>query len=172
MTFTQAEIAALFEQSVQQFMLKGNSIGDSADFEYAQALFSTFLGYAREITIAAAFTGDVGGKALDDNKNEISPTLDFSPSPPESTIAPRASISGDFSSMGRIISTKPRSTLFKAVRIVPVQGEKLSALAVLSAPEASKFVEDYNKDVAFENKKAFQMDKVLQRLGHFTHTAD
>ncbi|GMH98238.1 hypothetical protein TL16_g13395 [Triparma laevis f. inornata] len=76
---------------------------------------------------------------------------------------PPASISGDFSSMGRIISTKPRSTLFKAVRIVPVQGEKLSALAVLSAPEASKFVEDYNKDVAFENKKAFQMDKVLQR---------
>lgn len=46
-------------------------------------------------------------------------------------------------------------------------GEKSSALAVLSAPEASKFVEDYNKDVAFENKKAFQMDKVLQR-----YTAD
>lgn len=106
LTFTQAEIAALFEQSVQQFMLKGNSIGDSADFEYAQALFSTFLGYAREITIAAAFTGDVGGKALDDNKNEISPTLDLSPSPPESTIAPRASISGDFLSIGRILSTK------------------------------------------------------------------
>ncbi|GMI06699.1 hypothetical protein TrLO_g616 [Triparma laevis f. longispina] len=61
-------------------------------------------------------------------------------------------------SVGKILSTSTRPIFLKKMKIVPFQD---AALGFLNSPDATRFSENFNKDVEIENEKILQMDNFL-----------
>ena len=54
-------------------------------------------------------------------------------------------------------------------KIMPMESQSSTALSILSSPEATKYVENHNKDLETESEIVRQMDNVVQ---HYTETED
>ncbi|GMH47422.1 hypothetical protein TrVE_jg4853 [Triparma verrucosa] len=68
------------------------------------------------------------------------------------------------SSVVETLANPSQKPFFKRTKVVPVQTQQSSstALSILSSPEATSFIKNYNKDLEFENEKIVQMTNVVQ----------
>ncbi|GMH48474.1 hypothetical protein TL16_g00297 [Triparma laevis f. inornata] len=54
------------------------------------------------------------------------------------------------------------ATLLRAMKVVPIQDEKSTALSILNAPKASTFITSYKQDLDTENATTIAMDNIVQ----------
>ena len=152
----------LLEDLAAQFLQQGKSIGD-ADVPYAQALLSSYFGYVRDATTKMASSS---------SSPSNNPTTSLTPS--RNTTAgnvksdPRISSLGktrhsQISSVGQTKSLRTTTPTVNKRKIMPIQSQKSVALSILCSTEAEAFIEDYNHDLDFENRKVQEMDNKIQK---------
>ena len=143
-----------YHESMARRFLQNRDVSDH-DPDLVRNLLSEYINFAlNEEDFAARFGRDKARKQLDP------------------AVAPQgfSSVGKVLSSAGKVKSTPSRVTLMMSKnKIVPMESQSLTALSVLSSPEATKYVEDHNKDLETESELVRQMDNVVQ---HYTEKED
>ncbi|GMI16957.1 hypothetical protein TrLO_g9820 [Triparma laevis f. longispina] len=72
-----------------------------------------------------------------------------------------SNMSGDFSSIGKVLSSHTRPTFLRKMKIAPVQDETSTGLSCLNEPDAIRFIDNYINDLSIEGEKVLQMDNIV-----------
>ena len=141
------------EEAVGQFCLDSKFTGN-ADAERCRELMAAFLGYFK--TNAPALNAETSEAG--EMQTAIVPARNSSGMAPSSP-----TVNSEFSSTGKIKSTRTTITRLKTNKIAPMMSQTSTALSIFSSPEANQYTKNYNTDLDFENEKVLQMDNVVQR---------
>lgn len=153
-----------FHGSMTELFLKGCP---EADRNFAKTPISEYVGkfvlradnFTKHFYRAAADIRRAENNACSTDSNTRPYNQHVVPPPP---IISLSSTTNGVSSAGKIRSTPSRPTLLRAMKVVPIQDEKSTALSILNAPKASTLITSYNQDLDTENATTIAMDNIVQ----------
>ena len=165
-TFSLSQLRSFLEHSAEHFLQQNKSITEG-DVEFVRNILSDHLQFVTSSDNIASF---------EDKRKQLGPAVQadaLAHEHEQAVVVPPqgfSSVGKVLSSAGKVKSTPSRVTLMMSKnKIVPMESQSSTALSILSSPEATKYVEDHNKDLEIESELVRQMDNVVQ---HYTEKED